>query len=281
MIDKGRAAIAELSNRLESLTIEYVSVDDVHPNSYNPNRMSERDLMILEKSIRDHGFTQPILVQSPDAEFEPNSIVDGEHRWRKAQEMGYTLIPAVRVNMTKVQMQLATFQHNRARGSEDIELSTKLLKDLQQLDALKWAQDSLDLDDDFVNKLLQDTTAAEALAGAEFNEAWVPSSEPGDQQGGGSESTTEVRGGVVQRSATTEAVQAAADAEKRLANAQSEEEKAQLRRETKVIPFYFTFKHEDAEVVQAVLGENPSERLLALCQRVVDGADVAPVLEPV
>ena len=166
---KGEAAVAKAANALETLVVEYVPVADLHPNDYNPNRQSDHDFELLLRSMTEDGFTQPIVVQR-----EGNSIVDGEHRWRAAQKLGYESVPVVFVDMTPEQMRIATLRHNRARGSEDIDLASSVLRDLQQLGALDWAQDSLMLDDTELARLLEDVPAPEALAGEEFSAAWEP-----------------------------------------------------------------------------------------------------------
>jgi ParB/RepB/Spo0J family partition protein len=144
----------------------------VHPNDYNPNRQNDHEFRLLCSSMREDGFTQPIIVA------QDHTIVDGEHRWRAAHEIGLELIPVVVVPMEAAQARIATLRHNRARGSEDIELATQVLRDLEKLGALDWAQDSLDLSDVELQRLLEDIPAPEALAKEQFSEAWVPGTTP-------------------------------------------------------------------------------------------------------
>jgi hypothetical protein len=178
---KGKAKVEKLNNKLERLVIEYAPIDSIHNNSYNPNRQSDHDFQLLLASIREDGFTQPIIVQRASRE-----IVDGEHRWRAARELGYTEIPIVLTDMTPEQMRIATLRHNRARGSEDVELSVQVLRDLEKLGALDWAQDSLLLDDVELNRLLEDIPVPEALMAEAFTEAWEPSPESGERTTAGS-----------------------------------------------------------------------------------------------
>src|SRR5690349_8625748 len=132
--------IAKKYNTLETLTISYVNIDTLYPNAYNPNRQSDREFELLLKSMEEDGFTTPIVAQSTT-----KMIVDGEHRWRAAKRLGYKEIPVVLVDMTDPQMRIATLRHNRARGSEDIELTIKVLQDLRTLGALDHAVDSLNM----------------------------------------------------------------------------------------------------------------------------------------
>lgn len=59
--------------------------ESVHPNKYNPNKMTWQDRQLLRTSLLEDGWTQPI-VTLPD-----HTIVDGEQRWTTA---GVTTTPA-------------------------------------------------------------------------------------------------------------------------------------------------------------------------------------------
>lgn len=260
--DRGRTAIEKKNQVLERLAIEYVPIESIQPNSYNPNRQSEHDFELLVKSMSEDGFTQPIVCHKPTRQ-----IVDGEHRWRAAQKLGYTAIPVVFVEMTPEQMRIATLRHNRARGSEDIELTAQVLRDLQSLGALDWAQDSLLLDDVELNRLLEDFPAPEALAAAEYSSAW----EPADKLDGQKE-TTQIRTGgeaghTIVQAMTPAALEARRDEERRLQQAKTEEERQIVKRESVLYRVSLVFAGEEASVVQAVLGEQPAEKLLTLCKQ--------------
>lgn len=170
LINKGRREVEKKISTLEELKVDYVSVDSVFPNAYNPNRQSDREFELLVKSMMEDGFTTPILVQK-----KTNTIIDGEHRWRAAHHIGLTEIPVVYVDMTEEQARISTLRHNRARGSEDIELSLKILKDLRSLGALDWAIDSLNISDKELNAFLNDIPVPEIQANEEYSTSWVPS----------------------------------------------------------------------------------------------------------
>ena len=139
----------EATVNLERLDIEYVGIDDIQPNDWNPNRQSDHEFELLCRSIEEDGFTQPAIIQG-----DSMVIIDGEHRWRACKALGYDQMPVVKVNMTPEQMRIATLRHNRARGSENIQLAADVLRDLQSLGALDHAQDSLLLDNIEMNVML-------------------------------------------------------------------------------------------------------------------------------
>lgn len=73
-----------------------IPIELIHRNPDQPRRhFDPEEIADLERSIRDKGILQPILVRpSPNtpSEFE---IVAGERRWRAAQQAGMTAIPAL------------------------------------------------------------------------------------------------------------------------------------------------------------------------------------------
>lgn len=268
---KGKREVEKKATALERLKVEYVKCDDIKANSYNPNRQSEHDFELLLRSIREDGFTQPIVVG------KENVIVDGEHRWRAAMTLGYKEIPIVRVDMDAAQARIATIRHNRARGSHDVELEAEVLRDLQKLGALEWAADSLMIGDDELNRLLDDVSAPDAIAAAEYTEAWVPEqggvSEGEIQVSGSTEQTvTELKGGVASTALSASAVQAQRDREVRMAAAKSDQEKAQIQKETALFRLSCVFSGEEGIIVRGVLGDRPAEKVLELCRTVAANA---------
>lgn len=262
---RGRKAVEKRAQALERLEVVYVGVDQIRPNAYNPNRQNPHDFELLLKSMGEDGFTQPIVVQRAT-----NEIVDGEHRWRAAQAIGLSEIPVVYVDMTAEQMRIATLRHNRARGSEDIELTAEVLRDLRELGALEWAQDSLMLDDVELQRLLEDVSAPDALAGEEYEQAWEPKQGVGVTPGVEADEIVD-SGGVVQAAAMTPAAfEAHREREQRIREARTEEERAQVRRDTNLYRLVLVFQGDEAAVVKRVMGSAPAERLLALCREQVE-----------
>lgn len=278
---KGKAEIEKQNKRLETLAVEYVPIDSIKPNHYNPNRQSEHDFQLLLKSMEEDGFTQPIVcVRFKDRHFEEDPglkahgyqsgdvvIVDGEHRWRASAQLGYDEIPVAFVPMNLAQAKIATLRHNRARGSEDFELSAAVLRDLQEIGAIDWAQDSLMLSDEELNRLIDDVPAPEALAAEEFGSAWQPV-----KQGEDPDTQLSDR----RSSATPAAVEAQRQAEKKLAEAKSEEERQAVRRDMGVARFALTFAGIEAKIVRGVIGPAPAQTVLDLCRAELERRGLTP-----
>ena len=250
---KGKAVVEKANKSLERLAIEYVPIGSIRPNDYNPNRQSEHEYELLRKSVEEDGFTQPVLVAE-----DRTTIVDGEHRWRVMQDLGHEDIPIVVVPMGVAQAKIATLRHNRARGSEDIELATDVLRDLERLGALDWAADSLDLSDAELQRLLDDIPASEALAGETFGEAWTPAT--GTENPG---ARGEVAPGTYADS-TDAGAQAARDRQAALNEARDEDERAAILKDRNVFRLSLTFSGDEAELVKAGIGKRPAERDLGV-----------------
>lgn len=270
---KGKAAVAKLGTTLERLKIEYVPVDQIRANTYNPNRQSDHDFELLCRSIEEDGFTQPTLLA------RDGTIIDGEHRWRAAIVLGYTEIPCVRMDMDPAQARVATIRHNRARGSHDIELEAEVLKDLQKLGVMDWAADALMISDDELNRMLEDFTAADALAGDTFTEAWTPerqvhwignAAEAGGEHVGHDGALT---------SLSAAAVEAKLAQEKALEKARSQEERDMIRKDDTNVRIVCAFTGEEGAIVKAVLGPRPAEGLLRLCREEMERTGGTPTAE--
>lgn len=271
---KGKSAVSKKNKALETLNVTYVNVNEVIPNEWNPNRQSDHDFELLLKSMSEDGFTQPVVaIRTEEGRVK---IVDGEHRWRAAHTLGYTEIPVVITPMTEEQAKIATLRHNRARGSEDIDLTAELLRDLEKLGALDWAQDSLMLDDAELNKLLEDIPAPDALAAEEWSEAWEPADGRELEEGEDVEHSTETReitsaaGGTVIAASSIAAIERQREREKALLEAKTAEERQALRKDNDIFRLYLTFTGDEAGIVKEILGNHAAERVFALCKEEYD-----------
>ncbi len=263
---KGRAAVEKKAQALNRLEVKYVPADHVTPNSYNPNRQSDAEFNLLIKSITEDGFTQPIVVVRTEGQEDRYTIVDGEHRFRAAVRLGYAEVPVAIAPMTLEQARIATLRHNRARGSEDIELATAVLRDLEAVGALGWAQDSLGLSQVEVDRLLQDIGAPEALAAEDFSPAWNPTPPQAITNDANTHAPASSGGESMMSGQTLAASDALREREKAVSEAKTVEDKRKAAEESKVFRLSVIFADAEADVVKAVLGDSPAAGILRLCQ---------------
>ena len=256
---KGQAKVETI--KLESLEVVYVDMSDIKPNPYNPNRQSDHEFEMLQASIQTDGFTQPVIVQQQNAKFLPGHIVDGEHRWRAAAAEGLTRIPVVYVDFTEEQMKVSTIRHNTARGSHDVELEANVLRDLEKLGALDFAQDALGLSDVEIQRLIEDIQAPEGLAGEDFADSWEVGISADNGFQGGDESQSNNSRTV---SGTPEAVEAMRRAEAAARAANTEEERQAVIKDLKVYRLMLSFPFADKPLITSVLGDEPASKILEL-----------------
>lgn len=107
--------------QMKPLKIDYVPVDDLYPNDYNPNTHSADSFDLLIKSLLYFGFTQPIVVHR-----DTMTIVDGENRFRAASIIGYKMVPVCFVDFDEEKLKYATIMHNMARGHNNDEMMNRL-----------------------------------------------------------------------------------------------------------------------------------------------------------
>lgn len=218
---------------------------------------------LLLRSIEDNGFTQPVIINMD------NVIVDGEHRWRAAQALGMAEIPIVKVDMSDQQMRIATISHNTARGNHDIELEVQVLRDLESLGALDWAQDSLMISDDEITKLLEDIPAPESLADEDFSTAWEPDKlydQKDDDFLAQSETGTQELDKKHTRSMTQETLIRVREREQQIKAAKTEQDREAAKDDKAFYRLSLVFHGDEAEIVKSVLGKEPAQRIVELCR---------------
>jgi hypothetical protein len=137
------------------------------------------EMKLLEHSITQDGYTQPIVSWSRDDVYE---VVDGFHRHRVGKECkavrerikGY--LPLVVINTERQERSdriAATIRHNRARGKHKVEAMSDIVIELKRRN---WSDEriakELGMDADEVLRLCQITGLAEAFKDQAFSEAW-------------------------------------------------------------------------------------------------------------
>lgn len=159
----------------------WVPAEEVTANDYNPNTVAPPEMRLLEHSIQEDGFTQPIVTFMQDAGRE---VVDGFHRNRIGREsvavrtrcQGY--LPVTTINTDRADRSdriAATIRHNRARGKHQVQAMSEIVIELARRN---WSDAKigreLGMDPDEVLRLKQISGLAEMFADREFSEAWEP-----------------------------------------------------------------------------------------------------------
>lgn len=110
--------------------VRIVDRDILKPNDYNPNKVMEHDMELLQQSIMTNGWTMPIVVRADMV------IIDGFHRWTLSgreplRTMLDNKVPIVVVeHATHEEDVYGTVTHNRARGTHLLEPMKAIVKEL-------------------------------------------------------------------------------------------------------------------------------------------------------
>lgn len=157
----------------------WVKAEDVEANDYNPNRVAAPEMRLLEHSIAQDGYTQPVVTWIDDGGRE---VIDGFHRNRVGQESkrvrsrthGYLPVTTVNDSRTDRGDRIAsTIRHNRARGKHQVTAMSEIVVELSRRN---WSDEriakELGMDPDEVLRLKQISGLAELFADREFSEAW-------------------------------------------------------------------------------------------------------------
>ncbi len=112
------------------LVIKQVRVDLLERNNWNPNRMTQEIRAKLMLNLKRDGFVAPLLVRKLGDRYQ---IVNGEHRWRIAQELSYQTVPCVVLeDLDDRRARILTVNLNELGGDPVPALLAKLLHELEE-----------------------------------------------------------------------------------------------------------------------------------------------------
>ena len=156
--------------------VEWVPAENVVANDYNPNKCAPPEYKLLKLSIKEDGYTMPIVSYKLDPERE---VVDGFHRskaGKEDQEINtevYGFLPLTTIKKDKQERIASTIRHNRARGTHDIDLMSDLVAELHRLGRSdQWIAKNLGMDADEVLRLKQIGGLADLFKDKEFSQSW-------------------------------------------------------------------------------------------------------------
>lgn len=164
--------------------VVWVKASQVTANDYNPNSVAPPEMRLLEHSIQEDGYTQPIVAWKRDGAYE---VVDGFHRHRVGKESaavskrihGYLPLSVINDDRKGRSDRIAaTIRHNRARGKHRVDAMSDIVVELKRRN---WSDEKigkeLGMDPDEVLRLCQITGLAEAFKDESFSEAWETNKE--------------------------------------------------------------------------------------------------------
>lgn len=163
--------------------VRSVPIEKIIPNTYNPNAVAPPELKLLYDSIKEDGYTMPVVCYYSSKD-DLYVIVDGFHRYRvmlehkDIYEREKGMLPVSVIDKPLAQRMASTIRHNRARGSHDVDLMSNIVRELHDLgrsDA--WISKHLGMDKDEIMRLKQITGLASLFRDVNFGKAWIPEEE--------------------------------------------------------------------------------------------------------
>lgn len=157
--------------------IEWLHVDDLDANDYNPNMVMNTELKLLELSILRSGWIQPIIID------RDRRIVDGYHRYRlsmdsKAMQKQFKgRVPCAVLDLDRGQAMIVTVRMNRAKGNAAAVRMADLVKEL--IDTHGYSEKDLMTELGATKQELELLYAdsvfhAKKIAKYKYSEAWIP-----------------------------------------------------------------------------------------------------------
>ena len=160
--------------------VKWVSGGNVVANDYNPNKVAPPEMQLLEVSITEDGYTQPIVTSANDTNFE---VVDGFHRNRVGKESKvvnarvFGFLPVVEIrheNKGKDAGIASTIRHNRARGKHQVSAMSEIVLELKNRN---WTNQriarELGMDEDEILRLCQISGLESLFTDKDFSRAWI------------------------------------------------------------------------------------------------------------
>jgi ParB/RepB/Spo0J family partition protein len=106
-----------------------LAVEQLHPNEYNPNVMTEAESAEFAAEVRHLGrIPKPVVVRPNGVDYV---IVDGEHGWRAAIEAGLKEIPCEIIEADEFEAMRQTYKRNQ-HGTHDPVRLGKMFKQMME-----------------------------------------------------------------------------------------------------------------------------------------------------
>ena len=155
-----------------------VPIERIRANEYNPNAVAPPELELLYRSIKEDGYTMPIVCYYHE-EDDIYEIVDGFHRYtvmlkhKDIYERENGLLPVSVIDKPISERMASTIRHNRARGTHNVDLMSNIVAELVEMGKSDiWISKHLGMDIDEILRLKQVTGLASLFKDRKFSRAW-------------------------------------------------------------------------------------------------------------
>ena len=158
--------------------VKAIPIEKLQATAYNPNKVAPPEMKLLYLSIKEDGYTQPVVCYYI-ADKDIYEVVDGFHRYlvmktsKDIYEREKGKLPVAVIDKPLGERIASTIRHNRARGSHDVDLMSNIVAELTELGKSNaWISKHLGMSADEVLRLKQITGLAALFKDDEFSRAW-------------------------------------------------------------------------------------------------------------
>ncbi|OGI35937.1 MAG: hypothetical protein A2259_00735 [Candidatus Moranbacteria bacterium RIFOXYA2_FULL_43_15] len=155
--------------------VKIVPIGEIKPSQFeNANEFSEELYESLKKDIETHGLVGQSLIVNP----KENTLIDGHHRLRVMQELGYTEVPVVFYEpKDEVEHKILSIAWNKKRGTFNEQKLHDLIKSIHDsgvysleelavrlgfnLSEIKEKLEAIKIDENLIKKLESDAQEQE------------------------------------------------------------------------------------------------------------------------
>ena len=158
--------------------VRAVPIEKIRANTYNPNHVAPPEMKLLYESIKEDGYTMPIVCYYiPDEDVY--EIVYGYHRYttmlkhKDIYEREHGMLPVSVIDKPINDRIASTIRHNRARGEHSIDLMVNIVAELSKSgmsDA--WILKNIGMSAEELLRLKQLSGLQELFRDKDFSRAW-------------------------------------------------------------------------------------------------------------
>ncbi|MDR0516997.1 MAG: ParB/RepB/Spo0J family partition protein [Fibromonadaceae bacterium] len=166
------------SYKSPAYNVKAIPVEKLVANEYNPNSVAPPEMELLYQSIKEDGYTMPVVVYHRKEE-DVYEIVDGFHRYtvmmmyQDIYEREKGMMPCSIIEKPISERMASTIRHNRARGSHNVDLISNIVAELVDMGKTdKWISKHLGMSMDEILRLKQITGLASLFKNQEFSKSW-------------------------------------------------------------------------------------------------------------
>lgn len=159
--------------------IKKIPVEKIQANAYNPNSVAPPEMKLLYESIKQDGYTMPIVCYHIK-DIDKYEIVDGFHRYRVCKEhkdiykREEGCLPVSIIDKPLENRIASTIRHNRARGEHAIGSMTNIVAGLVDSGMSdEWIAKNLGMDWDEILRLKQVSGLSSLFKDKAFGKSWI------------------------------------------------------------------------------------------------------------